>query len=161
MKTKICRLNIEINMDRDDFAVAASRIVGSEYGRLQGIAKAEYDEFLINIMEVMDACGFEILDEHQSDRVGSDSAYFTIYKKSESSETDIKCLVFIRISDHDMNEETNRQRKQYHEMLAEKYKQPRTKVKQRWKFRNIIVNNETFSSYDEALDDIERKLNLL
>ena len=40
----------------------------------------------------------------------------------------------------------------------EKFKQPKTKKKQKFKLKEILVNNETYTSYDEALEEAVRRI---
>ena len=161
MQYKLVKLNIEIFLEPEMSEVAANiQPLYKENGILDSGAKADYDEFVMNVYALFDYYDFELLDLEESNR-SSTSEYLTFYKKGESTASDIKCIIFIRISDHDLNNETKSQRQRYYEKKAEEYKQPKSKKHQRWKFKSIVVNNTYFDSYDEALDAVERKLQQL
>lgn len=52
-------------------------------------------------------------------------------------------------------------RTRFHNDEAERLKQPTSKTKQLWKFKEIVVNNNTFDSYEAALDYIDKQLRSL
>ena len=115
-----------------------------------------YEEFIINVLAIFDAHDFEILEEHESPY--SKSNYFSLVKKSDKLSNDYKYILFVRISDHNNREETKKSKKNYYANLADKLKQPTTKSKQRWKLKEIVVNNSRYFSYEDALTDIESRL---
>lgn len=159
------KLDIIVNLEPIiDIAASSIHRIYNKDGSIDQWALIEYEDFVINVLALFDYYDFEVLDEQYSNK-SKTSMYFTIYRKSESNEADIKCLFFIRISDHDYQEkskenrkETEKNRTEYHKREAERLKQPKTKKRQKWKVRNIIVNDEIFDSYTEALDAVEKML---
>lgn len=166
--SKEFKLDIIVNLEPiTDIAASSIHRVYNKDGSIDQWALIEYEDFVINVLALFDYYEFEVLDEKYSNK-SKTSMYFTIYRKSESNEADIKCLFFVRISDHDYKEKskedrkkTEKHRKEYHEREAERLKQPKTKKRQKWKARNIIVNDETCDSYNEALDKVEKILETL
>ena len=152
------KLDIEVYFERDDgVTIAAS----TDPNKLSGLASSEFDEFTTNVYATLDYCGFEVTDVEYSNVVNSNSTYFTAYKRSESTAKDIKCIIFIRLSDHAMDDRKKKWQDTYWKNKAQELKQPKTKVRQKWKFRSIVVNNEVYASYDEALEAIEQMLEKL
>ena len=46
----------------------------------------------------------------------------------------------------------------YYSAIADEIKQPTTKHKQVWRLKEIIVNNQHYLSYEDALADIDKRL---
>lgn len=154
-KVKIVKINVEINMSKE-IAASIEPILRKD-GSVDEAALGEYQEFLINVLSVLDENEYEVLEDRHSNQ--SDTSYcITAYKKSESTAQDIKCIIFIRISDHALSSYAQNNISNYHKREAERLKQPVSKTKQTWRFKNIIVNGDIFDSYDAALDEISRKL---
>ena len=122
-------------------------------------AISEYEEFVLNALEIFGEHDFEVVEEAESDR--SHSMYFSLAKHDDFVNKDYKYILFIRISDHEIRERMKSKRKQYYDRKANEIKQPTSKQKQTWKFKEIIVNDTIFDSYDDALDEISRRLSNL
>ena len=151
---------IEIYIDvivAQDIAIAASEQYPED--ELIGHLRADFDDFVTNAYGVMTHCGFDILDFDTSSRVNSKSSYFTIAKFSEIQNKDIKCVVFIRLSDHTLNPASDKLRKKYYDDKAQEYKQPQTKSHQKWKLISVIVDGVQYQDFDDALDGLEKRLN--
>lgn len=163
-KEREFKLNIIVNFELITDIAAAIHPIYNKDGSIDEAALTEYDEFLINLYSVFDYNEFELIKEEQSNK-SETSMYYALYKKSESNEEDIKCIVFVRVSDHDYQEKTRedkkkteKHRKKYFTDEAERMKQPKDKKRQRWKIRNVVVNNEKYSNDYEALDAVDRML---
>lgn len=116
-----------------------------------------YNEFIMNALSVFDYHDFEILEEHQSP--SSYSYYFTLVKKDDAKNKEYKYILFIRLSDHPNRSESEKARKIFYAKEAGRLKQPETKTKQVWRLKEIVINNETYFSYEDALEDIDKRLN--
>ena len=116
-----------------------------------------YDEFIVNALSVFDYHDFEILEEHQSP--SSYSYYFTLVKKDDAKNKEYKYILFIRLSDHTNRSESEKARKVFYAKEADRLKEPQTKTKQIWRLKEIVINNETYFSYEDALEDIDKRLN--
>lgn len=153
--TKIIgRLTITANLFKD--ITAEVRPLYYEDGSIDQAALADYEEFIVNALEIFDAHDFQVIEEAESDR--SHSIYFSLVKKDDYANKEYKYVLFIRISDHALSERSKSARHKYYADKASELKQPIDKRKQLWKLKDIIVNDSVFSSYDEALDDIDRRL---
>lgn len=140
--------------------IAASiRPLVNEDGTPDEGAIAEYEEFIVNALEIFDRYDFEVLEEAESDR--SHSMYYSFVKHDDIENKNYKYILFIRISDHSIDEHSMNGRRKYYSSEASKLKQPETKRKQTWKFKDIIVNDKLFSSYDDALFEIEKRISNL
>lgn len=159
------KLAIVVEFELISNVAAAIHSIYNKDGSIDEAALTEYDEFLINLYSVFDYNEFELIEEKQSNR-SETSMYYALYDRTKSTKSDIKCIVFVRVSDHDYKEKktkenkkiTDKHRKQYFSNEAERMKQPKDKVRQKWKMRNVVVNNTKFSNYDEALDYIDKML---
>lgn len=154
--TKIITYNVEVQLVSE--VEAAINPIQKEDGSIDQAALAEYQEFLINVLAVLDEHEFEIIEDHESPR-SETSYYISAFKKSESTSDNIKCVFFIRVSDHVLNKDTNQLRSEYYKSEAERLKQPKSKKKQTWRLKNIVVNGDTFDSYDAAIEEIGKRLN--
>lgn len=121
-------------------------------------ALAEYNEFIKEAYKVIRSSGFKIIEHYKSSR-SETSHYVNAYKKSESSAKNIKCLFFFRISDHDSPKRTEISRWKFHQHKAYELRQPTSKKRQAWVFKDIVVNNKEYDSYDEALKYLKESLN--
>lgn len=120
------------------------------------IALAEYESFLVNTLDIFEDHDFDVIQEKDSPY--SKSYYAALVKKDQVENADYKFILFVRLSDHENNKHTVKGKKRYYRDLAEKLKQPTTKTKQLWKLKEIVVNNQTFDSYDDALVEIDKLL---
>lgn len=157
MKTKVIRYDIEVNLVTDLFAAISP--IHREDGSIDELAYSEYQEFVFNVYSALDENEFEVIEIEDSTRSDT-SYYFTAYRKSESSDNSIKCLFFIRISDHNIPKESEEGRRRYYKNKAEELKQPKTKKKQTWNLKDIIVNGSTYDSYEAALKGVGDRLKM-
>lgn len=128
-------------------------------GSFDELALDYYNEFVINALEVFEEHDLEIVEEHESPR--SMSNYFTLVKKEDLENADYKYLLFIRLSDHDNRRESKKATKEYYNNRAQELKQPPAKTYQKWKLKEITVNNKRFSTYEEALEEIDKRLSTI
>lgn len=115
-----------------------------------------YDEFIMDALAIFDYYDFIILNEHQSPYTKSE--YYTLVKQSQYEKQDYRYVLFIRLSDHETEIETKKSKMRYYSAIADEIKQPATKRKQVWRLKEIIVNNQHYSSYEDALADIDKRL---
>ena len=151
----IYRIDVCVNLIQESSDIAASMNISDE---LTGPARDEFDEFTTNVYAMLDYIGYEVTDVEYSHVVDSNSTYFTAYKRNESNEKDIKCLIFIRLSDHSMNIKRKKWQDKYWVDKAQMLKQPQDKTHQKWRFFNIVVDGVKYESYDAAISALEEKL---
>ena len=125
-------------------------------GKCDQLALDEYTDFVVNLLNVFDEAGFEVIEERQSPK--SFSYYFDLVKKDQANKKDYKYILFVRISDHELSPDQQHVQRNWFNDYAQKLKQPESKSYQRWQLKKITVNKDTYFSYDEALADIENKL---
>lgn len=120
-------------------------------------ALADYDAFVSNVYEILYTF-FDIVNIEKSNR-SETSWYFWLYAKNKDDKVATKVLIRLRLSDHELPDTHDEQAEnEYIGREAEKYKRPKDKLRQRWKLKNIVVNNDTYSSYDDAEDAIDEYL---
>lgn len=154
----VYRIDIKVILEPYTSGIAATDIIplqpdGEQY---DPEALALYDEFIINVLSIFDYYDFVILDEHQSPY--SKSEYYTLVKRNQYEAEDYRYVLFIRISDHELREEGRSGTMKYYSDRANKLKMPKSKNKQIWRLKSVIVNNNHFKTYEQALDEIEKRL---
>lgn len=129
-------------------------------GTVDEQALADYDAFIDNIYaSLVDI--FDVADIEESPK-SKTSWYFWIYGKSVDGDVTTKIIVRLRVSDHDYSERHSKKAEHiYVDKKAQELKRPSSKQHQRWKIRNITINEETYSSYEEAEDAIYEELEKL
>ena len=153
----IGRITVDVVLECDASIQGSSILpLNRSDGSVDELALSEYEEFIINALEVFDEHDFELIEEAESNR--SKSMYFSFVKKDDYTNQSYKYILFVRISDHAINSGHKGMRKDYYKNKAEEMKRPQTKGKQTWRFKEIIVNKSTFGSYDDALDAIDQRL---
>lgn len=149
-------MTIVVELFQDIFAASKIKPLTRPDGSRDLRAVDEYDEFVMNVLSIFDYNDFEIIEEHESPY--SDSCYFTLVKKDDFKNQDYKYILFVRISDHENRRSTRRQRNKYFANKAYDMRKPDTKSKQIWKLKEITVDGLSFQSYDEALDEVAKRL---
>ena len=154
----VYRIDVRVILEPDTTEVAATKILplqpdGEKYDKH---AVDLYDEFIMDALAIFDYYDFVILDEHQSPYTKSE--YYTLVKKSQYDKQEYRYVLFIRLSDHDTDVETKKSKMRYYSAKADGIKQPTNKNKQVWRLKEITVNNQHYTSYEDALDDIDKRL---
>lgn len=122
-------------------------------------ALADYDNFIDELLGELDYNDFKLLRASES-KSSATSRYYTLADEHQVDDGNIKFIIFLRVSEHHaMLDEDQREwvRKQRQKDL-DTFKLPKSKKKQRYKLREIIVNNDTYSSYDDAIEDAVKKI---
>lgn len=125
-------------------------------------ALADYDAFVSNVYALL-CYYFDIADIEESTKSAT-SWYFWIYGKREDGTVATKILCRLRLSDHDYSSNHNKTDEKAwvnEQAQSDKLKRPKSKRKQNWILKNIVVNDTTYDSYDDALDSIEADLEAL
>lgn len=125
-------------------------------GSIDQLALSDYEEFVVNLLGVFERTDFEVIEDRQSPY--SHSYYFDLVKKDQLNKKDFKYILFIRVSDHALSGIRVKQQKEWFDAHAQELKQPKHRSKQRWILKYLTVNKDTYFSYDEALDDLEDRL---
>lgn len=155
---RIYRINVVVTFEMFDDIAANIQPLQHPDGSEDLRAVELYDEFIMNALAVFDDHDFEILDEHGSPFKGSHSYYCTLVKRDQLQDMQYKYILFIRLSDHKNREGSEAGRRKFYHDRAQELKQPPTKSKQTWRLKEITVNKDTYNSYEEALEDIDRRL---
>lgn len=127
----------------------------------------EFQEFEMSIMLMLDQYGFELKDSHESNVLGSQSMYYT-YAKVENN-VDLKVVLVLRISDHPLSDtitKTGNTKKSGKQKFLEYAKSEAKKIadeyaqKRGYKIRPVMIifDDNNYSSYELALNDIQNKI---
>ena len=153
---QVFRINVDVELWLTDKIAAAIQPLQLPDGTDDIKAIEEFEEFIINALGVFDAHDFVVLKEQESPY--SNSWYYSLVKKDQYEAKQYKYILFIRLSDHFNRDASRVQKAEYYSKQAEELKQPETKTKQVWRLKEITVNKETYNSYEEALDAIDKRL---
>lgn len=120
---------------------------------IDGVAYTHYVDFLMNVyLTLIDY--FKVVEYEKSDKSYT-SRYMWLYSKYDGKIA-AKLLLRYRISDHPYKETHNKDAEQkWANNKAQQLKPPTKTQNQRVKIDGIVVNKDTFRTYDEALDAIE------
>lgn len=129
-------------------------------GRVDEQALADYDAFVSNVYECL-SYYFDIVDIQESNR-SETSYYFWLYAKNTDNVIATEVIIRLRLSDHQYpKHHSKRAETRYVSDTAQAYKRPATKPYQRWKIKNIVVNDTEYDSYDAAETAIELEMKQL
>lgn len=155
--SEMMKLTIEVVFEREE--VAASTILD--------INDSRYFDFEHAILMACELRDFELIESYRSDSENSVSQYY-IYTKTDPNGVKLKLLVEIRISDHTAPGRRIRgknvsQEKLRNEFLKGKAKEiAQDKFNQtrgfRWRPIDIVFDDDHFTSYEQALREIEDRL---
>ena len=128
-----------------------------EDDRVDEQALADYNDFVDNIYAALCAF-FDVVDIEESNKSDT-SWYFWLYAKNKDGDVATKFIIRLRLSDHDyLVRHRERDEKTYVEKKAQTYKRPAEKKFQQWQIKSIVVNNEKYQDYDDAVDAIYNEL---
>lgn len=161
-------LNIDIYFDtyvneEDISATTIKPIIVDDINKiLDQQALSDFSVFVDNLFETIDYYDFEVLDDykHTSKSFPYVSEYRWVAHRSQIDADNITKLIHLRVSDHiqKFSDERRKQIKLQYRDQANKLRRPLNKQKQRFIVSEIIVNNETFHTYEEALNACEKMI---
>lgn len=129
-------------------------------GHINQNALVDYNTFIQNVWETLDYYGFQIIRSKESKSFPSTSKYAWIAYASEIGAEDVPLMFKMRVSDH-IQEVSPKHRdkiKQQDKAEADELKLPKTKKRQRFVTADIVVNNQRFDSYEDALNAIDKMI---
>lgn len=143
---------IEVECSLDEFSeVAAS----SKFEDV--ISDKTYNDFvsfLINFENHVHRAGFEIMENHSSDRPNSLSEYCAIFPANTDKKVVYTIMIVLRISDHKLPR-GEKYGEKYYDRYAQENKKPDTKEYQYWEFDSITINKHPVHDYDDALLQVD------
>lgn len=154
MQTIVKRYTMYIDIE----SYISTSVVADESGQSEESLQNMLSELNINSLAVFQDNNFTILDFNKSNRQNSKSVYISGVRSSGYKSKNYKCILFIRISDHSMNPDTEAARNEYYERKAQTFKQPESKSHQKWKLKSIVMDGTHCSTVDEALDELDKRL---
>ena len=170
----ILELNIDINYAPIELLdIAATKITPlyKDNGDIDDSAWGDFQSFVANVFAVLDYYDFD-LRPGPKDNGGSkgnkektieeprskSSYYFWMCHSQNIQNNDVPFWIRVRISNHiqkNVDPELVRKQKKEAQEFLETHKLPPTKRRQKYKEWEIIVNEERYASYEDALDAIE------
>lgn len=155
--TELLELDVDIHTYSD--VVSAASILD--------LNDSEFFAFESDILENCEMRGYQLEDSYQSDIESSVSQYY-IYSKTNEDGTRLRVLVKIRVSDHELPDRQFNGRTVPSGKLAYDHVHERARELAKARFNqtsgyrprsiDIIFDDEHFTSYEDALRQIEAKL---
>ena len=147
-------------IDGDDNVAAATEIkdIMNAMGDIDPQALADYHTFQLNFDAMIDYYGFSTLRVKDSKSKPYTSKYEWIAYASQVHAGDTPLIIRLRISDHaqKFGPEYKKEISQKERQEANELKQPKSKRKQRFIVTDVVVNNKKYSSYEEALNAMDK-----
>ena len=152
---KLTKLNFDIlvNFEVDNQLLESTPIrpIITDEGKVNDQALSDYYCFILELLFELDDAGLVVVDEHESN-FSETSKYYTLADEEQFKNDDMKYIIYLRVSDHVLKL-TEKQKK----LINQKRKEESSKLKVKWKVRNIVVNNNEFATYDEAIEYVSKK----
>lgn len=176
-KEPVFNLMIEVmltGVNLDYLAASSIKPVRLANKQIDPVAFQEYEDFVENVLNLLVTCNMHVMELKPSPK--SETSWYTWFYPTDSDEGVKSKVIFkLRISDHfnhwipkqgksqkDSDKLMKQSEAKYNQETANRYKLPETKPgNQRFKVMNVVVNNKTFESYDEALDYVDKLLSRL
>ena len=152
---KLTKLNFDIlvtfEVDNQLLESTPIRPIITDEGKVNDQALSDYYCFILELLFELDDAGLVVIDEHESN-YSETSKYYTLADEEQFKNDDMKYIIYLRVSDHVLKL-TEKQKK----LINQKRKEESSKLKVKWKVRNIVVNNNEFATYDEAIEYVRKK----
>lgn len=136
--------------------IAASNTSSFKDKIIDDSAMSDYQLFVENAISIIEYYGFQQLDdpEYGDHKI---STRLMLAHELQIENNDIPCVIVFRVSDHIQNfsESLKRKNRAKTNARVQKAKLPQSKRKQKYNLYQIIVNDSTFETYEEALNEIE------
>ena len=155
--TELLELEVDVYMCSDPVSAAS----------VLDLNDSEFFAFESDILENCEMRGYQLEDSYQSSVEGSVSQHY-IYSKTNEDGTRLRVLVKIRVSDHESPDRQFKGRTVPSGRLAYDHVHERARelAKARFnqtsgyrpRFIDIVFDDEHFNSYEDALRQIEAKL---
>lgn len=128
------------------------------FGDDSGILETEYATFKVNVLGLLDYYDCEVIEHTSSEVLGSLSYYFYFFLPKRKT----GALIILRISDHVQTPHEGESADRWKDRLSAYSGNKAAKLtgvsRQKWKLKDIIINNKHYSDFDEAYDAIDRYL---
>lgn len=150
----------EDNIAYDNLVATTVRPVADMNNRIiDDQSFADYTCFVESVFEILMYYDFEIFEKYQrhSQSFPYTSRYVWIAPRIQVESGDVPKLIHLRVSDHtqDFSEEMQKKIKQRMKDEAQDLKLPKSKLRQRYIPKEIVVNESRFKTYEDALNKIE------
>ena len=137
-------ISIVVELDYDTEAVAAS-VISSDKNKIDEQALADYEAFINEVILELEDHDLIILEKSRS-KSSETSRYFTLADLEQNVLGTMKFVIFLRVSDHPSTEDED-----ILQWIRERRESTTKKLGVKWKVRDIRVNDNTFTNYDDAV----------
>lgn len=137
-------ISIVVELDYDTEAVAAS-VISSDKNKIDEQALADYEAFINEVILELEDHDLIILEKSRS-KSSETSRYFTLADLEQNVLGTMKFVIFLRVSDHPSTEDED-----ILQWIRERRESTTKKLGVKWKVRDIRVNDNIFTNYDDAV----------
>lgn len=143
---------VHFEVIQDMIAASEIRPILQEDGSIDDVALSEYLEFITEVLLELDDMGLEIIDYNDS-KSSDTSKYYTLADREQYETDTMKYIIYLRISDY-----VPKLTKEQIDTIKHRRNEFAHRLKVKWKPRYITVNKDTHYSYEEALEDVIKKI---
>ena len=144
---------VEVFHDVDTRSIEAATIrpIYDPNGEIDDFALGEYYAFLDQTECYLEDEGLEIID-YQESKASKTSFYYTLADAEQYKSGNMKFIIYLRVSDH-----RSKLRPEQSKLLKQKHRDEASRLRVRYKLRQILVNSDEFVTYDQACDEVVEK----
>ena len=144
-------VSVTFEVDNQLLESTPIRPIVTAEGEIDDQALSDYNGFILELLFELEDAVLIVIDEHDSN-FSETSKYYTLADEEQFHNENMKFIIYLRVSDHVLKL-TKEQKK----LINQKRKEESSKLKVKWKVRNIVVNDNLFTSYDDAIEFVGHK----
>ena len=137
-------MDIIVELDRDVEQVAAS-MISADRDKIDAQTLADYHAFIAEAILELEDHNLIILEKSES-KTSETSKYFTLADLEQNVLGTMKFVIFLRISNHSPTEDED-----VLQWIRKRRESTTRKLGVKWKVRDIRINDEIFTNYDDAV----------
>lgn len=144
LHTHALNLDVIVELDYEVQPIAAS-MISADKDNIDEQTLADYNAFINEAILELEDHDLIVLETSKS-KSSETSKYFTLADLEQNVLGTMKFVIFLRISNHTPTEDED-----VLQWIRERRESTTRKLGVKWKVRDIRVNNETFTNYDDAV----------
>lgn len=138
-------INIVVELDYDVQPISSS-MISADKNKVDAQTLADYEAFINEAILELEDHDLIILENSESES-SKTSKYFTLADLEQNVLGTMKFVIFLRISNHSPTEDED-----VLKWIRERRESSTKKLGVKWKVRDIRINDETFTNYDDAVE---------
>lgn len=140
-------INIVVELDYDVQPISSS-MISADKDKVDEQTLADYESFINEAILELEDHDLIILERSESES-SKTSRYFTLADLEQNVLGTMKFVIFLRISNHSPTEDED-----VLQWIRDRRESSTKKLGVKWKVRDIRINDEIFTNYDDAVEYI-------